>query len=213
MNKTELSYWSGTIDGRKNFLTNVGGIECVGDINVGGTFKINGVPITAFRTPTPVVLKTGVQSINNQNGDLEFIGGTNIQIVQAGKKLTISSNISEIHHNWKIEPGDNITIDRNGDILKINADPGDWQMYTPRVVDVEGNIIDNRSLGEFIVWGPICHIQLSVNTEWRGMVKVSLPIAANDEVRQSLSGYELVGSFIYFPRGGDLRAGGSYRIV
>jgi hypothetical protein len=113
-----------------------------------------------------------------------------------------------------LEAGDNIALEKTGDTLKVNADPGDWEEYTPRVVDETGNLVVNQALGQFIVWGPICHLQLSINTEYEGPIRAALPIAAYGNVRQSLDGYELIGTYIMINSSArDYRIGGSYRIA
>jgi hypothetical protein len=176
------------VDALGSYLRNLKGISCTGDINVGGTFKINGVPLTAFRpVPERVIEKTIEPRI------IERV----IERPSGGS-------------HWGIEAGDNIVIDRLEN--KIHADPGDWQEYTPKIVDAGNVMLRIKALGQYIIFGPICTIQLHVE-EHDGLVKVDLPYASYGPVRQSLNGHEIVGSQIIFDDPKNRFASGSYRIA
>jgi hypothetical protein len=208
-------HWSGSVDAEGYYLNNVGGITCLGDVNVGGTFKINGVPLTAFyiRPPAPTIRYTGVSTLNGLTNEVEIVPGTNIQIHQEGNKIQVSSMITTGTSDVTLEAGDNINLERNGNNYKINSDPGDWGDFTPRLIDDDGKIIKGKAMCQYIVFGPVCTIQMYVETENVPLIRATLPIAAYGPVKQSLNGHELRGAQIIFKHGAQHFASGSYRIA
>jgi hypothetical protein len=178
---SDIRHWSGNVDAKGHWLLDVGGVECLGDVNVHGTFRVNGIPITAFRPVPEKVIEKIIEP-----------------------KVVIERK------EFNVEPGDNISIDRSGDSIKINSDPGDWQEYYPRVdgARVKGN-------GQYIVYGPICFVQIyfELNRHIENSVRVSLPFHSRGPVKQSLTVGVIEGDHVILVPEKETYINGAYRIA
>jgi hypothetical protein len=180
----DVRYWGGNVDACGNYFLNVRGIECQGDINVSGTFRINGVPITAFRPiPEKIIEKTIEPKI-------------------------IEHTVERFGY---VSAGDNITVEAVGDTLQINSDPGNWIEYTPSV-----NVPTTEAGGQYIVYGPICFVQIYVALEevpQMGKILVSLPYSSYGSVKQSLGSGVIEGVDVVLDPAHQLFINGSYRVA
>jgi hypothetical protein len=180
----DTRYWGGNVDAQGNYLLNVSGIEVCGDVNVSGTFRINGVPITAFqeRAPNKIIERTIVE-----------------------KEPRIVQRVID----REIEAGDNVTVERVGSRVTINSDPGDWIEYYPPVDPGA-----EEAFGQYIVYGPICFVQMYIKSMMPDKpMRISLPFVGCGPVKQSLNfGIIEEGVLIVEPTN-EAYINGAYRIA
>jgi hypothetical protein len=181
MNKIihDTYHWTKTVDAGRNYLTNVAGIECIGNINVHGTFLINGTPLMAFRpVPEKIIERTVVPVINER-------------VIQREAGVSVIA-------------GDIVTIEPTSEGVIIHADPGDWVEYQPH----------QAAKGQYIVYGPICHIQMHVDrNEFKEALKLMLPFPSYGNIRQSLDGYPILERAITVDPQRPHEISGTYRIA
>jgi len=172
------THWHANVDAQKNYLLNVGGIECLGNINVRGTFLINGTPIMAFRpVPEKVIERTVAPLITEK-------------IIERAVDVTL-------------EEGDNVLLERTPDGVKIHSDPGDWVEFAPAA----------SAQGQYIVYGPICFIQIHVSSSKVPSVRLTLPFPSFGKMKQSLGGYMIADRYIDVDGQITHWIGGAYRIA
>jgi hypothetical protein len=67
--------------------------------------------------------------------------------------------------------------------------------YVPVASDKNGKITKSKANGQYIIFGPICFVQMNidVNQDTEGPLNVTLPAASMGTVKQSLSAFATVG--------------------